>query len=207
MTQDVGEGVLRPQIKNMQKLVIAGIDEVGRGALFGPVFAGAVNLDRQSEIKLMNAGVKDSKKLSAKKRSVLVPFIKTFSKSWALGQASAREIDHIGIRKATELAMIRAVQKLTVTPDLLIIDGCLELRCWGGKQTTCIKGEDQFPAIAAASVLAKVARDELIIRLSSQYPNFGLEKNVGYGTQYHRKKLIKLGPSPLHRKTFLSKIK
>ncbi len=187
--------------------LLAGLYEVGRGAIFGPVFAGAVILDKQSEVELLNAGVKDSKKLTAKKRSLLVPIIQQVSKSWCLGQASAQEIDLLGIRKATEKAMLRAIQGLSLKPDLLLIDGCLELRLWEGAQQTVIKGEDKFPAIAAASVIAKVARDELIVRLANQYPHYGLERNVGYGTAFHREALIQKGPTKLHRATFLSRIK
>ncbi len=186
---------------------IAGLDEVGKGALFGPVFAGAVIIDKQSEITLMDAGVKDSKKLTAKKRSSLAPLIQQICKSWSIGEASAEEIDSMGIRTATEKAMLRAIQNLNKTPDLLLIDGCLPLRLWEGPQKICIKGEDNFIAIAAASVLAKVARDKLIISLSTKYPNYGLETNVGYGTAFHREALIKSGPTKLHRRTFLSKIK
>ncbi len=187
--------------------VIAGLDEVGRGALFGPVVAGAIIVSRPAEIELINAGVKDSKKLSAKKRSELVPIIQRLSSSWSTGKASAREIDLIGIRKATEKAMLRALQCLQEQPNLIIIDGCLPLRLWEGAQETCIQGEDQFPAIAAASILAKVERDNLIKKLAKKYPDYGLETNVGYGTAFHRKALITVGPSQLHRKTFLSKIK
>ncbi len=186
---------------------IAGLDEVGKGALFGPVFAGAVILNKQSEIHLINAGVKDSKKLSAKKRLLLAPIIKKASISWAVGQASSEEIDSVGIRNATEKAMLRAVHDLNEKPSLLLIDGCLPLRLWEGAQETCIRGEDKFPSIAAASVLAKVARDELIIKLANKFPDYGLDSNVGYGTAFHRKALMTLGPSKFHRKTFLSKIK
>ncbi len=187
--------------------VIAGIDEVGKGALFGPVFAGAVILDKQSESFLIKAGLKDSKKLSSKKRAALTPLIKEKASSWALGQASAKEIDLHGIRTATEKAMIRAIHRLKQQPMLLLIDGCLPLRLWEGKQRTLIKGEDKSAAIAAASVLAKVTRDALIKELAKQYPFYGLETNSGYGTIIHRRALIQKGATELHRKSFLSKIK
>ncbi len=186
---------------------IAGIDEVGKGALFGPVFAGAVILNEHGESFLISAGLKDSKKLSAKKRAALIPLIKEIAISWSLGQASAREIDMLGIRKATEKAMLRAVHRLKPQPILLLIDGCLPLRLWKGKQKTLIKGEDKSAAIAAASVLAKVSRDTLIKQLSNHYPFYGLETNAGYGTILHRKALTQKGPTELHRKSFLSKIK
>ncbi len=186
---------------------VAGIDEVGRGALFGPVFAGAVILSQKAEIDLIRAGLKDSKKLSPKKRALLMPMIKEIAVNCSIGQASAREIDCFGIRLATEKAMIRAVHRLNPHPEKLLIDGNLPLRLWTGKQETLIKGEDKSPAIAAASVIAKVTRDSLLNRLAREYPSYGLEKNVGYGTEFHRKRLIKLGPTPLHRKTFISRIK
>ena len=195
------------QVKPLLSKEIAGIDEVGKGALFGPVFAGAVILNKQSESLLIKAGLKDSKKLSAKKRAALVPLIKEIAISWALGQASAREIDQFGIRKATEKAMLRAVHRLKPQPLLLLIDGCLPLRLWEGKQKTLVKGEDKSAAIAAASVLAKVNRDALIKQLANQYPLYGLETNSGYGTILHRNALIQKGPTELHRKSFLSKIK
>ncbi len=191
----------------MNCLNIAGIDEVGKGALFGPVFAASVSLNKEAEFKLIQLGLKDSKKLSFNKRFQLAPIIKLLADSWALGQASAREIDAHGIRLATEKAMIRAVDRLPKKPDLLLVDGNLPLRLWNGDQENLIKGEDKSPSIAAASVLAKVSRDLLIKRLAIKYPFYGLDKNVGYGTTFHRNQIIEIGPTELHRKSFLSKIK
>jgi len=185
---------------------IVGVDEVGRGCLFGPVFAGAVILDEIAEKKLLDAGLKDSKALSASKRASLTPLILQTSTAWALGQASAGEIDLIGIREATERAMLRALQKISHPINLVLVDGLLPLRLWEGPQTTLVRGESHSAAIAAASVLAKEARDSLIKRLAKQYPKYGLEKHVGYGTKIHRESLIKEGPSRLHRRSFLSKI-
>ena len=187
--------------------LIAGVDEVGKGALFGPVFAGAVILSKENELKLLRKGLKDSKKLNSRQRNQLVPLIKENSISWALGQASAREIDNFGIRNATERAMIRALEKFSSPPDLILVDGILPIRFWPGKQQTKIRGESHFPSIAAASVLAKEARDEVIRRLANKYPLYRLEKNKGYGTEVHRTNLIKLGATELHRKSFLSKLK
>ena len=187
-------------------MIIAGLDEVGKGSLFGPVFAAAVILNKESELYLIKTGLKDSKKLSTKKRTLLEPIIKKVAIGWSVGQASAREIDFLGIRLATEKAMIRAVHRLTLQPSYLLIDGKLPLRLWEGMQESLIKGEDKSPSIAAASVIAKVSRDSLIKRLAVKYPNYGLDTNVGYGTNFHRKQLIYLGASDLHRKTFLSKI-
>ena len=187
--------------------LIAGVDEVGKGALFGPVFAGAVILSKENELKLLRKGLKDSKKLNSRQRKQLVPLIKENSISWALGQASAREIDNFGIRNATERAMIRALEKFSSPPDLILVDGILPIRFWPGKQQTKVRGESHFPSIAAASVLAKEARDEVIRRLANKYPLYRLERNKGYGTEVHRTNLIKLGATKLHRKSFLSKLK
>ena len=187
--------------------LIAGVDEVGKGCLFGPVFAGAVILKKENELFLLRKGLKDSKKLNSRQRNHLVPLIKENSLDWSLGQASAREIDSIGIRIATEKAMLRALEKLSSPPDLVLVDGLLPIRSWHGKQQTQVRGENYFPSIAAASVLAKEARDELIKRLAFKYNHYGLEKNKGYGTEIHRTNLIKLGATSLHRKSFLSKIK
>jgi len=187
--------------------LIAGVDEVGKGALFGPVFAGAVILSKKNELKLLRKGLKDSKKLNSRQRNQLVPLIKEHSISWALGQASAREIDNFGIRNATERAMIRALEKFSSPPDLILVDGILPIRCWPGEQHTKVRGESHFPSIAAASVLAKEARDELIKRLANKYPLYRLERNKGYGTEIHRTHLIKLGATVLHRKSFLSRLK
>ena len=188
------------------KSLIAGVDEVGKGCLFGPVFAGAVILSKANESKLLNQGLKDSKKLSHRQRNNLVPLIKKNSIAWSIGQASAREIDSIGIREATEKAMLRALEKFSSPPDLILVDGILPIRLWPGKQKTQVRGESHFPSIAAASVLAKETRDELIKRLASKYSFYGLEKNKGYGTEIHRTNLIKKGATKLHRKSFLSKL-
>ena len=190
-----------------KKSLIAGVDEVGRGCLFGPVFAGAVILSKSNELKLLNKGLKDSKKLNSRQRNNLVPLIKENSIAWSLGQASAREIDTIGIRNATEKAMVRALEKFLSPPDLILVDGILPIRLWSGKQQTQVCGESHFTSIAAASVLAKEARDQLIKRLALKYSFYELEKNKGYGTKYHRAQLIKVGASNLHRKSFLSKLK
>ena len=188
------------------KSLIAGVDEVGKGCLFGPVFAGAVILSKANELKLLKEGLKDSKKLNPRQRNNLVPLIKENSIAWSLGQSSAREIDSIGIRMATEKAMLRALEKFLSPPDLILVDGILPIRLWQGEQQIQIRGDNHFPSIAAASVLAKEARDELIKRLASKYNFYGLEKNKGYGTEIHRKNLIKEGASKLHRKSFLSKL-
>tara|TARA_B100001113_G_scaffold342500_1_gene328721 strand:+ start:237 stop:824 length:588 start_codon:yes stop_codon:yes gene_type:complete len=190
-----------------QKFMIAGVDEVGKGCLFGPVFAGAVILSKANESKLLSEGLKDSKKLNSRQRNNLVPLIKENSIAWSIGQASAREIDSVGIRKATEQAMLRALDKFASPPDLILVDGVLPIQAWQGQQQTKVRGESHFPSIAAASVLAKEARDELIKRLALKFNLYGLEKNKGYGTELHRTSLIKVGSTKLHRRSFLSKLK
>ncbi|BEV35955.1 ribonuclease HII [Synechococcus sp. M16CYN] len=187
-------------------LLIAGIDEVGRGCLFGPVFAAVVVLDKLAEQQLWQAGLNDSKKLSAKQRSELVPVIRQESKAWGLGQASAGEIDVLGIRGATEQAMLRALQKLPQSPNLVLVDGKLRLRLWNGPQQVLVAGDSYSAAIAAASVLAKEVRDALIRRLALRFPGYSLERNVGYGTALHRKALLDLGPTSLHRNSFLRRL-
>ena len=189
------------------KTLIAGVDEVGKGCLFGPVFAGAVILNKENETNLLSLGLKDSKKLSYQQRRNLVPLIKKNSIAWALGQSSAREIDSIGIREATEKAILRALEKLPSPPKLILVDGILPIRLWPGDQKTQVRGESHFASIAAASVLAKETRDDLMKRLSPKYNLYGIAKNKGYGTENHRKNLIKSGSTELHRKTFLSKLK
>ncbi len=190
----------------LKRQVIVGIDEVGKGSLFGPVFAGAVILGINAEAELTNEGLKDSKLLTAKRRARLVPLIQEKAQDWALGQASSREIDSMGIRKATELAMLRALQRIENPIDTVLVDGILPIRLWKGKQKTLVHGESKSIAIAAASVLAKETRDALIKRLSNDYPEYGLKTNVGYGTKLHREVLLDLGPTPLHRQSFLTKI-
>lgn len=185
----------------------AGVDEVGRGCLFGPVFAAAVVLAEEAVAPLQQLGLTDSKALSARRRAALVPAITALAQGWALGQASAAEIDRLGIRAATEQAMLRALHKLSPCPSLVIVDGLLPLRGWPGSQQTLVQGDRLCPAIAAASVLAKQARDRLVIdTLSARFPGYGLERHVGYGTVQHRQALLELGPTALHRRSFLRKL-
>ncbi|MBU6250892.1 MAG: ribonuclease HII [Cyanobacteria bacterium REEB417] len=183
--------------------VCIGVDEVGRGSVFGPVFAAAVQLPAAAHTRLAAAGLTDSKQLSAKRRQALVPKIEQWASGWSLGQASAAEIDRFGIRRATELAMLRALQRRPWRPELLIVDGNLPLRLWAGPQCTLVAGDRHCLAIAAASVIAKQARDGLITRLAALYPGFGLERHAGYGTAQHRQALLQLGLTPLHRRSFL----
>ncbi|WP_296418731.1 ribonuclease HII [Vulcanococcus sp. DEBay_Sum22DG08_74] len=186
---------------------IAGVDEVGRGCWFGPVFAGAVVLSDAARETLAAAGLTDSKALSAKRRSQLVPLILEQAESWALGQASAQEVDGLGIRSATERAMLRALQRLgSPAPDHVLVDGNLPLRLWSGSQETVVRGDSAHLEIAAASVLAKQARDALLVRLAQRYPGYGFERHAGYGTAQHRAAVLSLGPTQLHRRSFLRKV-
>ena len=193
-------------VEGGQHSLQAGIDEVGRGCWFGPVFAGVVVLSDDAACALRQEGLTDSKALTPRRRARLVPLIEQAAEAWALGQASAREIDGHGIRAATEFAMLRALQRLPSRPDLLLVDGVLPLRLWPHPQETIVRGDSSSAAIAAASVLAKEARDALIRRLAQQFPDYGLERHAGYGTAIHRQALLTHGPTRLHRRSFLKKV-
>ena len=190
----------------MNDSIEVGIDEVGRGCIFGPVFSSVVVLTLENNHILKKLGVNDSKKLSAKKRISLVPKIFELSKDWGIGQSSVREIDKYGIRHATELSMIRAIYKLKLTPSKIYIDGCLSLNLWDGKQENIVKGDSKLTSIAAASILAKVKRDSLMIRLEEKYKGYIIQKNKGYGTNGHFLSLKRLGITNMHRKSFIKKL-
>ena len=182
-----------------------GIDEVGRGAVFGPVFSAVVVLTKKNKFILKQSGVTDSKKLTPKKRKLLLPKILLLSSDYGIGQSSAREIDKLGIRIATELSMIRALKKLKEKPFELIIDGPLLLRQWHGMQKNIIAGDSKFTSIASASIIAKVSRDNLMDRLEKKYSGYFISKNKGYGTREHLSLIKKNGITNLHRKSFLKK--
>ena len=189
----------------LNKVSEVGIDEVGKGAVFGPVFSAVVVLSKKNKLTLKELGVKDSKKLTAKKRKFLFTKILLLSSDYGIGQSSAREIDKFGIRFATELSMIRALKKLKEEPSELIIDGSLLLRPWKGVQKNIVSGDSKFTAIASASIVAKVCRDNLMERLDIKYPRYLLFKNKGYGTKEHFKIIKEKGITNLHRKSFLKK--
>ena len=189
----------------MNKLSEVGIDEVGRGAVFGPVFSAVVVLTEQNKHTLKQFGVTDSKKLTPQKRKLLLPKILLLSSDYGIGQSSAREIDKFGIRVATELSMIRALKKLKDTPKEIIIDGTLLLRPWNGIQKNIISGDSKFTSIAAASIVAKVSRDDLMKRLEKKYSGYLIFKNKGYGTKEHFSNIKENGITNLHRKSFLKK--
>ena len=182
-----------------------GIDEVGRGAVFGPVFSAVVVLTEENKFILKQSGVTDSKKLTPKKRKLLLPKILLLSSDYGIGQSSAREIDKFGIRVATELSMIRAIKKLKEMPSELMIDGPLLLRPWNGIQKNIVSGDSKFISIASASILAKVSRDNLMEKLEKEYSGYLICKNKGYGTREHLSLIKKNGITNLHRKSFLKK--
>jgi len=182
-----------------------GIDEVGRGAIFGPVFSAVVVLTEKNKFTLKQLGVTDSKKLTPKKRKLLLQKILLLSSDYGIGQSSVREIDKLGIRVATELSMIRALKKLKQKPSKLIIDGPLLLRPWNGTQKNIVSGDLKFISIASASIVAKVSRDNLMERLEKKYSGYLIFKNKGYGTKEHFALIKKNGITKLHRKSFLKK--
>ena len=182
--------------------LVAGVDEVGRGALFGPVVAAAVILPASALPQLALAGVKDSKQLSASRRLKLSQEIQRQAIDWKIGYATRAEIDQINILQASLLAMRRAILKLKVKPDLCLVDGKQSLQELPIPQQSMIKGDQRSLEIAAASVVAKVWRDDLVVRLATKYPDYDLAANKGYGTQRHRLALQQHGPSPQHRLSF-----
>jgi len=190
----------------LNKVNEVGIDEVGRGAIFGPVFSAVVVLTEKNKLILKKLGVKDSKKLTPKKRKLLLPKIFSLSSDYGIGQSSAREIDKFGIRIATELSMIRALKKLKEKPSEVIIDGPLLLRPWTGIQKNIVSGDSKFIAIASASIIAKVSRDNLMERLEKKYSGYLIFQNKGYGTREHLSLIQENGRTKLHRNSFLKKL-
>lgn len=180
--------------------VICGVDEAGRGPLAGPVCAAAVILPSNLEIP----GLTDSKKLTDKKRRELYPIIMDQAVAYGIGFASEQEIDEINILQATFLAMQRALDQLTVRPDLALIDGNRQ-KDFGLPVKTVVKGDSLSANIAAASVLAKVTRDNLLLEMAHAYPQYGFDVHKGYGTKAHYEALRQFGPCPIHRMTFLKK--
>ena len=184
--------------------VIAGVDEVGRGSLIGPVYAAAVILNKSINKKVL----KDSKKLTKSKRKVLAKYIKKNS-IWAIGKASVKEIEKINILHASLLAMKRAIIKLKKKPSLVLIDGNKLPDIKNYQLNSIIKGDQKIPSISAASIIAKVTRDKMISALGKKFKGYYWHKNYGYGTKEHLKAIKNLGITPHHRKTFspINKIK
>ena len=183
--------------------IFAGVDEVGRGSLIGPVYAAAVILDKSINKKIL----KDSKSLNIKKRELLYDYIKKNS-IWAIGKASVKEIEKINILQASLLAMRRAIKKLKKKPTHVLIDGNKVPKLKNYNLKAIVKGDEKFPAISAASIIAKVSRDQFITKLSLKNKGYYWEQNFGYGTKQHLKAIKKLGVTKHHRKTFspISKI-
>lgn len=180
--------------------IICGVDEAGRGPLAGPVCAAAVILPANAEIP----GLNDSKKLSDKKRRELYPIIKEKAIAYGIAFADHKEIDEINILQATYLAMERAISHLSVKPELALIDGN-RAKDFGIPVETVIHGDSLSASIAAASVLAKVTRDDYMLEMANTYPGYDFEIHKGYGTKAHYAALSKLGASPIHRMSFLKK--
>ena len=184
--------------------IIAGVDEIGRGSLIGPVYAAAVILNKTINKKLLI----DSKKLTKPKREILAKYIKKNS-VWATGKASVKEIDRINILHASLLAMKRAIIKLKKKPTLVLVDGnkCPKIKDYN--LNSVIKGDEKIPSISAASIIAKVSRDEMITILGKKFKGYYWHKNYGYGTKQHLKAIKTFGITPQHRKTFspINKIK
>ncbi len=176
---------------------LAGVDEAGRGPLAGDVVAAAVILDPQRPL----AGLADSKKLSEARREALYPRIVDASLAWAVGRASPGEIDAINILQATLLAMQRAVQALDIAPAEIWVDGNRTPR-WDYPSRAIVKGDARVPEISAASIIAKVTRDRDMLELEQRYPGYGFMRHKGYPTLAHREALARLGPCPVHRRSF-----
>ena len=180
-----------------KKKRIAGVDEVGRGCLAGPVFSAAVILNE----KINKKDIKDSKKIPFKKRILLAKYIKKNS-IYAIGTASVHEINKINILNASLLSMLRALNKLKLKPSIAYIDGLFAPKNIKTKYRTFIKGDEKIASIAAASIIAKVSRDLFMIKLAEKYPKYNWQKNFGYGTNDHLNGLKKYGVTKHHRKKF-----
>jgi ribonuclease HII len=181
-----------------KKLLVCGTDEAGRGCLSGPVTAAAVILPKSFRHPMLN----DSKKLSAKQRAILAPIIKQAAISYGISHVSPQEIDRINILQASIKAMHKSIAKLETSPDFIIVDGNKFNPYPNIPHETIVKGDSKFYAIAAASVLAKTARDEYMLALHKKFPLYQWNKNMGYPTSIHKAAILKWGVSPHHRKTF-----
>jgi len=180
--------------------LVAGVDEAGRGPLAGPVVAAAVIFGPDCRGV---SYVDDSKKLTAEKRDALAREIREHARCWAVGAASAREVDRLNILRASHLAMHRAIGRLSLDPEHLIVDG-LRVPELGEAQTAVVGGDGRVHCVASASILAKVMRDALMVRLAARYPGYGWETNMGYATEAHRDALDRLGLTPHHRLSFMN---
>jgi ribonuclease HII len=177
---------------------VAGLDEVGRGALCGPVVACAVILGE----RFKTAGLDDSKRLTARQREAQAGRIREQARAFGIGSADAAEIDRLNILRATQLAMRRALAQLGSCPDLVLVDGHAEVPGLDTRQRAIVKGDALSVSIAAASIVAKVHRDAIMRECDSRFPGYGLASNMGYGSEDHREALRRLGPSRIHRRSF-----
>ena len=182
--------------------VICGVDEAGRGPLAGPVFAAAVVLDPKNEIE----GLNDSKKLSQKKRELLFDEIREKALDFGIWAVDEKTIDEINILQATFLAMTRATEQLETVPDIAVIDGNRLPPAMPCECMTLVKGDSLCTSVAAASILAKVSRDRFMMIMHEKYPEYNFAKHKGYGTKEHCEAILKFGPSPVHRRSFLKKL-
>ena len=182
--------------------ILCGVDEAGRGPLAGDVYAAAVIFDENTIIE----GINDSKKLSEKKRELLFDVITDKAKAYCIAAASVDEIEQINILNAAMLAMKRAVEGLEIKPELALIDGNKSPELDGVDTQTVVKGDAKSQSIAAASILAKVARDRYMKALDEEYPQYRFSKHKGYGTKLHYEMIEKFGVSPIHRPSFLKKV-
>jgi ribonuclease HII len=185
------------EARRLGRGVIAGVDEAGRGPLAGPVVAAAVALPEEAAIE----GLTDSKQLSAKKRDELFDTIHQSALLLGVCSVQPETIDSINILQATLLAMRKAVESLAEKPDCILIDGNQKIE-WAGRQKTVVKGDSLSLSIAAASVIAKVTRDRIMVEYAKQYPEYGFDRHKGYGSAFHRKAIARYGPCPIHRRTF-----
>jgi len=188
---------LEKTARKLGALRIAGLDEVGRGPMFGPVVAAAVVLPQKFQLR----GLTDSKQLNEKQRNEFDVVIRTKAEAWAIAAVDVETIDRINIRNASLLAMRLAVEQIAPTPDYLLIDG-LDTIDWPCPQQPVVQGDSTSLSIAAASVLAKVYRDRMLVELDAVYPGYGLARHKGYCSREHMEALTRLGPTPLHRKSY-----
>ena len=192
---------IEDQLYSQGMQIICGVDEAGRGPLAGPVCAAAVILPPHLEIP----GLNDSKKLTDKRRRELFPLIKEKALAYGIAFADHAEVDKINILQATYLAMERALEQLSIRPDIALIDGN-RAKDFGLPVQTVVHGDSLSANIAAASILAKVTRDDLMLEMAETYPLYGFEVHKGYGTKAHYEAILQHGPCPIHRMTFLKKL-
>jgi ribonuclease HII len=179
-------------------LHVAGVDEVGRGPLAGPVVAAAVVLDPGRPIE----GLRDSKRCTPRQRRVLARVIRSRAVAWAVSGVGPRRVDRLNVLEATWQAMRRALGQLAVTPGLVLVDGRLRIPALPWPQRAIVRGDDRCASVAAASILAKVARDAVMVRAGRRYPGYGFDRHKGYATASHLAALARLGPCPFHRRSF-----